>query len=142
MATTGVVAALIAALGLGFVEAFRAVYPTQQTWFRLRRVRGRSGVRSMRKRLEHAASRRTPLVLTGVLVAFVLIWVASASLLDKRWYEVALDTCPYIIIGAAMLRAPPALRKAAERMRDYERSAGEDPDAAAEDEGGPSALAL
>ena len=93
----------------------------------------------MRERLEASAARRTPRVLALVLLVLVTVWIASASLLDKRWYEVILDVVPYAIVGAALLRVQPALRAVAERMRDYEREIGDDnvPD----DEGWPNDIA-
>jgi hypothetical protein len=63
-----------------------------------------------------------------VLVVLVIAWVASASWLDKHWYEVALDVLPYVFVGLALMRTPGALRAIGERMKEYERDQGEDPD--------------
>jgi hypothetical protein len=140
--TTGGVAALIAALVLGFVEGMRRFYPAPQTWVRIRSRHGRRAARAMRERLEAAASSRTPRALAMVLLALVAVWIASASLLDKRWYEVVADVLPYAFVSIALLRVPPALRTIAQRMRDYERDVGEDPDRSFEDDEGPTELAL
>lgn len=142
--TTGLIAALVAVLALGFVEALRGFYPSRATWKKLRRARGRLAVRLMRERVETAAERGSPKVLAEVLAGLVIIWIAVASLLDKRWYEVVTDLLPYLIVGIALYRLRGALRAMAERMRDYEREVGEDPD---EDwreggDGGPTAVAL
>ena len=77
-----------------------------------------------------------------MLVLLVVAWIAAASLLDKRWYEVLLDVFPYVLVILALLRTPSAMRAVAERMRDYEREAGDDPDAEPDDEIGPTELAL
>jgi hypothetical protein len=138
--TSGVIAALVATLALGFIEGFGRFYPARRTWWRLRRVRGRTAVRHMRERFEAAAARRPPRLLVTVLLGLAIAWVAAASLLDKRWHEVVFDVLPTIIVLAALLRTPTALRRVAERMRDHERDAGEDPDAHEDD--GPAAIAL
>ena len=67
---------------------------------------------------------------------------AAAPLLDKRWYEVALDSLPYAFVSLAFLRAPGTLRAIANRMRDYERDAGEDPDDEVDDGEGTDVIAL
>jgi hypothetical protein len=143
---TGAVAALVAVLALGFVEGLRRFYPSRPTWRRLRRARGRLAVRLMRERFEAGAERRTPRILAELLSCLVIVWVASASLLDKRWQEVVTDVLPYAFVAVALLRVPGSLRSIAERMKGYEREVGEDPDAPWEDEaggdGGPAALAL
>ena len=136
------VAALLAVLVLGFVEGLGRFYPALKTWRRLRRARGRSATRAMRERFEAAARRRTPRVLSSVLLGLVIVWVAAASLLDKRWHEVVLDVLPYAIVGAALLRTPKAMSSISERMKEYERQAGEDPDAQPEDGAGPTEIAL
>ena len=140
--TSGVLAALVATLALAFVEGLRLFYPARATWWRLRRARGRKAVRVMRERFEDAAARRSPRVLAVVLTVLVIAWVASASLLDKRWHEVVLDVLPYVLCAAALVRTPTAMRSIAERMKEYERQAGEDPDAELGDEPGPTAIAL
>ncbi|MFN2488196.1 MAG: hypothetical protein ABR529_00325 [Actinomycetota bacterium] len=140
--TSAAVAALVATLAVGFVEGIGGLYPSRQTWWRLRRARGRRAVRAMRERFESAGARRAPKLLTTVLLALVIVWVAVASLLDKRWYEVVLDLVPYVIVYAALLRTPVAMHRIAERMKDLERESGEDPDAPVEGDGGPTALAL
>ena len=96
----------------------------------------------MRERFEAAADRRPPRILFTLLLGLAVVWVAAASLLDKRWWEVVMDVLPYVIVLAALLRTPVILRKIAERMRDHERDAGIDPDAPLEGDGGPTALAL
>jgi hypothetical protein len=141
--TSASIAALIAVLALGIVEGMRRFYPARDTWWRLRRRHGRRAVRAMRERFEAAARRRTPRVLALLLAALVVVWVALSSLLDKHWYEVALDSLPYAFVAIALLRIPGAMTAMAERMRDFEREAGEDPDADIDEQGGgPSAVAL
>ncbi len=140
---TGAVAALISVLALGMVEGLSRFYPARSTWLRLRSRNGRRAVRAMRERLEDTAHLRTPRYAAGLLAALVVLWIAAAGLLDKRWYEVVLDVLPYVFIAVALLRVPHALHSVAERMRTYERDLGEDPDAETYgDDGGPSALAL
>jgi hypothetical protein len=139
---SGIVAALIAVVALGFVEGIGAFYPARDAWRRLRRQNGRRAVRAMRERFEGAAAARTPRLLAGVLAVLVAVWIAvSPSLLDKFWYELLLDVTPYLIVCVALLRLPPALLRVAERMRGYERDVGEDPDGGF-DSNGPSALSL
>ena len=99
-------------------------------------------MRAMRERFEAAADRRPPRILFTLLLGLAIVWVAAASLLDKRWWEVVMDVLPYVIVLAALIRTPVTLRKIAERMRDHERDAGIDPDAPLEGDGGPTALAL
>jgi hypothetical protein len=139
---SGAIAALIAGLALAFVEGIRRFYPARQTWMRIRSRHGRRAARAMRERLEAAAARRTPRILALLLLALVGTWIASASLLDKRWYEVVADVFPYAFVSIALLRVPPALRAVANRMRNYEKDHGEDPDRPFEDDEGPTALAL
>ncbi len=139
--TSGSLAAFFAVLALGFVEGWRRFYPSKATWLRLRSRHGRRAIRAMRERMEAAAASKLPRQLASVLGALVVGWIASASLLDKRWYEVLMDVLPYVFIGIAMLRVPGALRAIAERMREYERDTGEDPDLEMGD-GGPTAIAL
>ena len=144
--TSGIIAAFIGVLVMGFVEGLGHFYPARQTWRRLRRARGRLAVRLMRERFEHAAVRRTPKVLALVLFILSVIWIASASLLDKRWFEVVADVLPYVIVGIALIRTPGALGDIGERMRKYEEEVGEDPDKDLLDpgdgDGGPTAIAL
>ena len=142
--TTGLVAALVAVLALGFVEGWRRFYPSRQTWRRLRRTRGRLAVRLMRERFERGAAQGSPKVLAEVLGGLVIVLIAIASLLDKRWYEVVTDLIPYVFVGIALFRVPGAMHEIAERMREYEREVGEDPDEDWRDngDGGPTALAL
>ncbi len=140
---TGGIAALIAVLVLGFVEAVGRFYPAERTWRRLRRTYGYEPVRAMRERFEAAAARGTGRRVGLVLLALVVAWIAAASLLDKRWDEVVLDVLPYAIVLVALLRTPSALGAAAERMKDYERKAGHDPDSTWRDgDGGPSSMVL
>lgn len=138
---SGVVAALIATLMLGFVEGMGRFYPARRTWVRLRSRHGRRAIRAMRERLERTAEAKTGRTLALILLGLVFLWVASAGLLDKRWYEVLLDVTPYLLIVVAFLRVPRVLGKIAERMKQYERDLGEDPDRDFED-GGPTAIAL
>lgn len=142
--TTGLIAALVAVLALGFVEGWRRFYPSRQTWRRLRRTKGRLAVRLMRERFEQGAERGSPRLLAEILAGLVIVWIAIASLLDKRWYEVVTDLIPYVFVGIALFRVPGAMRAIGERMKEYEREAGEDPDEDWRDGGdeGPTALAL
>ena len=141
--TSATIAALAAALALGFVEGMRRFYPAHRTWMRLRSRHGRRAIRAMRERFEAAAARSTPRVLATVLLGLVVVWVGVSPLLDKYWYEVALDSLPYAFVSFALARTPGALRTMAERMRGYERDAGEDPDADYDTgDGGPTTIAL
>ena len=123
---TASIAALLAALALGFVEGLRRFYPARSTWRRLRRMRGRLAMIKMRERYEAAAAQRAPRVLALVLLVLIGVWIGVASLLDKRWHEVVFDVLPYVIVGAAMLRTPACLHDIAERMKKYEREIGDD----------------
>ena len=138
---TSFVAAVMALAALGFLELFGRIYPARDLWWRLRRSGGLEAVRKMRERYEWAAARRTPLILALGLLVLTGGWAATSSLLDKRWYEVVTDLVPAAIVIAALLRTRSVLRLVAERMKGYEREAGDEPDAPLEDEG-PSALAL
>jgi hypothetical protein len=142
--TTAGVSALIAVLALGFVEGMRRFYPARATWMRLRSRHGRRAVRAMRARFESAATSRAPRLLAIALFGLVVAWVAAASALDKRWYEVSLDALPYAFASVALLRVPGALRVMAARMRGYESDAGEDPDKDLDDygDGDASTIAL
>ena len=142
--TSGFVASCIAALALAFAEGLGLFYPARKTWVRLRSLHGRRAVRAMRERLEAMARKNLPRVLALVLLALVIGWVASASLLDKRWYEVVMDVLPYCFVCLLMVRMPVILSRMAKRMRDYEHSVGEDPDVPIIDQegDGPTALAL
>jgi hypothetical protein len=124
--TTAYIAALLGALALGFIEGLGRFYPARRTWNRLRRAQGRAAVRAMRERMEAASRRRTPRVFAYLLLALVVAWIAAASLLDKRWWEVVVDVIPYAIVAVAVLRVSPALRSIAARMRSYEHDVGED----------------
>jgi hypothetical protein len=141
--TTGAIAALIGVLVLGFVESLHRFYPARRAWLRMRRLHGRLAVRLMRERYERAATHRAPRQLALVLAVLVIAWVASASWLDKRWYEVLFDVLPYVFVGLALVRTPNALRAIGERMKEYERDQGEDPDKDLFDEGpGADEIAL
>ena len=121
----------------------RRFYPSKATWLRLRSKHGRRAVRAMRNRMEVTAEYRLTKVLATTLLALTVVWVAIASLLDKRWYEVFLDVLPYILVGIALIRTPSSLRKMADRMKEYERDLGEDPDRDyGNGDGGPAAIAL
>jgi hypothetical protein len=142
---SGVIASLIAVVALMFAEGLGRLYPARKTWWRLRRLHGRRAVRAMRERFEALADRRLFRILALTLLAFAMGWIASASLLDKRWHEVVLDVLPSAFVGLALLRVPAILRSMATRMRTYEREVGEDPDKelpGLEDGEGPTALAL
>lgn len=138
--TSALIASFAAVAALGFLEGVGRFYPARKTWWRLRRTRGRSAVVMMRARCERAADPRLARRLASLLFALVLVWIGTASLLDKRWHEVAFDVTPYVIVCAALLRTPRVLRAVAERMKEYEKDAGEDPDAGFGD--GPEAVAL
>lgn len=118
-------AIFLAALAWAFVEVFGRVYPSRETWARLRREHGRSSVTTMREGIERAAAGRAVHYALTFMTALAVAWIASASLLDKRWWEVLLDVLPYALVGCALLRAPAALRSIARRMRDYEHMSGE-----------------
>jgi hypothetical protein len=133
---SGIVAAFVAVLSLSFVELIARFYPARRTWWRFRRARGRLAVRLMRERCEEAGANRGPRILAEILFGLVILWIAVSPLLDKRWYEVLTDTAPYAFVAVALLRAPYAMRQVAERMKTYERDAGEDPDKPLFDEGG------
>ena len=134
--TSSIIAMLLAVLTWAFVELFGRLYPAKATWLRLRRARGRRAVRRMRERFEQASARRCPRFLVYLLLAAVAVWIASAPALDKFWYEVVADAAPSLIVIFALVRTPRALRAIAERMREYEREMGEDPDQPLDDEGG------
>jgi hypothetical protein len=138
---SAIIAALLAVLVLGFVEGLGRFYPALQTWRRLRVANGNRAVRKMRERFESAAENKTPRKLALVMMILVVIWIGTASLLDKRWYEVVADVLPYVIVSVALVRTPPVLRKIAARMKEYERNAGWEPEDETGD-GGPTALAL
>ena len=142
MPATGVIAAVAALLSWGFVELFGGFYPTRQMWWGLRRARGRDPLRRTRERFEDIAALKAPRILVTVLLCLLIIWVASASLLDKRWYEVVADAAPSLIVMLALQRVPHALRTIAERMKKYEREAGDDPDAPYDGDGGAIAIEL
>lgn len=123
---TASIAALLAALALGFVEGIRRFYPSRTTWRRLRRARGRVLMIKMRERYEAAALERAPRFLALALLVLVATWIGVASLLDKRWHEVLFDVLPYVIVVAAVLRVPAALSDIAERMKEFEKEIGDD----------------
>lgn len=131
---TGIAAALLAVFTWSFVEGLGRFYPAKPAWWRLRRARGRRSVRAMRERFEAAGARKTGRKLAFGLLVLLAAWVASASLLDKRWYEVVADVAPSSIVLLALLRVPAALSAIAERMKEYEREAGEDPDSPPDDD--------
>lgn len=140
--TSAIIASFAALAAFGFLEGLGRFYPARQTWWRLRRVKGRSAVVLMRARVERAGDPALARRLASLLVALVIAWVGAASLLDKRWHEVLFDVTPYLIVSAALLRSPYVMRSVAERMKDYERDAGEDPDSPEPGEDGPTAVAL
>ena len=140
--TTAIIASFAAVAALGFLEGLGRFYPARETWWRLRRTRGRSAVVLMSARCERAADPQLARRLASLMVALVIVWIGVASLLDKRWHEVLFDVTPYVIVTAALLRAPYVMRSVAERMKEYEKDAGEDPDAPLPGENGPTAVAL
>ena len=140
---TGLLAALIAVLVLGFEEGMRRFYPSKATWLDLRSRHGRRAVRAMRERIEQTADHRIIKVMANVMLVLVVLWVATAPLLAKRWHEVVLDVLPYALVGLALVRTPSGLKRIAERMRKFERDLGEDPDLDyGAGDGGPAAIAL
>ena len=143
--TSAVIAVLISGLTLAFVEGLGHFYPAKKTWMRLRSQNGRAAVRAMRERMEELAGKRTPSLLAELLLGLLVIWVAAAPLFDKRWYEVAVDALPSAFVALALLRSRSSLRAIAERMREYEKETGEDPDKPFFEDGGdgdPTAIAL
>lgn len=140
---SAIVAALLAFLSFAFVEGMARVYPPRSTWIRLRSKHGRRAVWAMRRRFEAAVELGFSRRLLTILIALMIIWVAVASLLDKRWQEVVMDLVPYFVIGLALARVPFALRQVVARMKRYEEEAGDDPDRETEPgDGGPAAIAL
>lgn len=139
---TGIIAIGTAFLAWAFVEGLGSFYPSKAAWLRIRSRHGRRVTRAMRERFEGWAEHGTPRWLTTTLVVLVGGWIASASLLDKRWWEVALDVLPYALVGAAFLRIPTIMRKVANRMKAFERDLGEDPDSDLNGDGGATAIAL
>lgn len=140
--TSALVAALAALLTWAFVEVAGRTYPSRQTWRRLRIRGGFRSVRKFRERIEAAAASSAPRVLAQVLIGLVIVWLAAASLLDKRWWEVALDLTPHVIVAVVLLRVPSVLTRIAQRMKDHERDAGFDPDEEYPGDAGPAAIAL
>lgn len=140
--TSAFVATVAALLAWTFVEITGRSYPSRQTWRRLRLRGGLASVRKFRERIEDAAASRAPRRLAEVLIGLVIVWVAAASLLDKRWWEVALDLTPHLVVAAVLLRTPAVLSSIAERMKDHERAAGLDPDEDLPGDAGPAAAVL
>jgi hypothetical protein len=140
---SGVVAILGAWFAWVFVEGLGSFYPSKAAWLRIRSRHGRRAARAMRERFEAGAERGTPRWLTIALCVLVGGWIASASLLDKRWWEVVLDVLPYVLVGIAFLRLPAVMHRVAERMKKYERDLGEDPDSDLDEgDGGAAVIAL
>ena len=141
---TGFIATVGALMAFAFVEGFAAQYPSRQTWYRLRRARGREATRKMRERFEAAAARKTPRWIALVLLAMVGVWAfVASSWFAKDWQAIVLDSLSSMIVAFALLRVPHALRSVAERMKDLERRAGEDPDQELDGgDGGPAVVAL
>ncbi|MEA2453376.1 MAG: hypothetical protein QOG04_2086 [Actinomycetota bacterium] len=141
--SSGLVAIVAALVVWTFVEGFGRIYPSKAAWLRIRSRHGRRAARAMRERFEAGSEHGTPNWLTITLCALVGAWIASASLLDKRWWEVVLDVLPYALVGAAFLRLPKMMHKIAERMKTYERDLGEDPESDYNDgDGGAAVIAL
>lgn len=140
--TTAIIASFAAVVAFGFLEGVGRFYPARKTWWRLRRTRGRSAVVLMRARCERAADPQLSRRLASLMFSLVVVWVGVASLLDKRWHEVLWDVTPYVIVSIALLRTPRILRSVADRMKGYEKDAGEDPDEPEAGDGGPQVVAL
>lgn len=142
--TSGVVASFIAVLALAFAEGLGRFYPARRTWLRLRSQHGRRAIRAMRERFEAVGRSRAPRFVAILLLGLVLGWISSKSLLDRSWIEVGTDVLPYVFICITMLRIPSIIRRIVERMKDHERSVGEDPAVPLidQDGDGPSAIAL
>lgn len=98
----------------------------------------------MRERFEAVGRSRAPRFVAILLLGLVLGWISSKSLLDRSWIEVGTDVLPYVFICITMLRIPSIVRRIVERMKDHERSVGEDPEVPLidQDGDGPSAIAL
>lgn len=140
---SAIIAMGVAFLVWAFVEGLGSFYPSKAAWLRIRSRHGRRVARAMRERFEAGASRGTPRWLIITLCVLVAAWIASASLLDKRWWEVVLDVAPYALVGAAFVRLPPAMQRIADRMRAYEKDLGEDPDSDYDEgDGGVAVIAL
>jgi hypothetical protein len=141
---TGAVASFIAILALAFAEGLGRFYPARRTWLRLRSQQGRRAVRAMRERFEAVGRSRAPRFVAVLMVGLVLGWISSKSLLDRSWLEIGTDVLPYVFISIVMLRIPSIVNHIVERMKDHERSVGEDPDVPLidQDGDGPSAIAL
>ena len=139
---SSLLAALLAGLVVAFVEGMGRFYPSREQWWRWRRIRGRELTRKMRERVEAMADNRTPRNLALAVFALAIGWVASASLLDKRWYEVVADVIPSLFVAAGLLRIPHSLRAIAARMKSFERQAGDDPDTGLGGDGGAAAVVL
>ncbi len=141
--TTGTISALLAVLFLGYAEGLRRFYPSRQTWLRIRSRHGRRAARAMRERIEAFAGSGIAPKLGFLLLGLVGLWIAAAPALDKRWFEVAFDALPYPFIAVVLFRSPGSLRAISERMKNYERDLGEDPDRDLGDDGpGATELAL
>lgn len=143
---SGILAAVLAVFVWACVEAFGGFYPSRPIWVRLRRRRGRGAVRRMRERFEAGIGRGPARQLALFLIGLIVLWASVASFMHKRWYEVVADAAPSLIVTLALLRVPGAMAAIGGRMREYELSAGEDPDAPLDDDPpadeGPSELAL
>ncbi|MEA2486681.1 MAG: hypothetical protein QOF16_335 [Actinomycetota bacterium] len=125
---SGVIAALLAALVLAFVEGLARFYPARELWWRLRRTRGRETVRRMRERYEAASEQRTSLWFALSLLGVVAIQLATIHWLHLHWYQVVINLLPALFVALALLRVPSTLRSVVERMKNFEREAGDDPD--------------
>ncbi len=142
--TTGAVASFITVLALAFTEGLGRFYPARKTWLRLRSQHGRRAVRAMRERFEAVERSRVSRFVAVLLLGIVLGWISSKSLLDRSWIEIGTDVLPYVFVCIVMLRIPSIVGRIVERMKDHERSVGEDPDVPLidQDGDGPSAIAL
>jgi hypothetical protein len=129
MFASGMIAAFTAVAVWISVETFGRIYPTRETWRKLRRTRGRLAIRLMRERFEAAGEKVPARRIAMVLFALLLAWAGAApGLFQKRWYDTLLDVTPSLIVILALIRIPAVLRAVAQRIRSYEESVGEDPD--------------
>ncbi len=82
----------------------------------------------MRERYEAASKQRASLWFALSLLAVVAAQLATIHLLHLHWYQVVINLLPAFFVAIALLRVPHALRGITERMKDYEKEAGDDPE--------------
>ena len=83
----------------------------------------------MRERYEAASNQRASLWFAVSLLAVVAAQIATIHWLHLHWYQVVINLLPALFAAVALLRTPHALRAIVERMKNYEREAGDDPEA-------------